>query len=47
LNKPNPILPIRMNNMLKEFKELLLDNTLFKVQNQTLEDKNIEWKEWW
>jgi hypothetical protein len=36
-----------MNNRLKEFEELLLDNTLLKVQNQTLEDKNLEWKEWW
>jgi hypothetical protein len=36
-----------MNNRLKEFEELLLDNTLFKVQNQTLGDKNLEWKEWW
>jgi hypothetical protein len=31
LNKPSPILPIRMNNRLKEFEELLLDNTLLKV----------------
>jgi hypothetical protein len=28
-----------MNNMLKEFEELLLDNTLLKVQNQALGDK--------
>ncbi len=47
MNKPNPILHVRMNNRLKEFEELLLDNTLLKVQNQTLEDKNLEWKEWW
>lgn len=47
LNKPNPILPIRMHNMLKEFEKLLLDNTLFKVQNQALRDKNPQWKEWW
>jgi hypothetical protein len=33
--------------MLKEFEELLLDNTLFKVQNQALGDKNPKWKEWW
>jgi hypothetical protein len=33
--------------MLKEFEELLLDNTLFKVQNETLGDKNPKWKEWW
>jgi hypothetical protein len=31
LNKPNPILPIRMNNMLKYFEKFLLDNTLFNV----------------
>jgi hypothetical protein len=36
-----------MNNRLKEFEELLLDNTLLKVQNQTLGDRNPEWKEWW
>jgi hypothetical protein len=28
-----------MNNMLKEFKELLFDNTLFEVQNQALGNK--------
>jgi hypothetical protein len=33
--------------MLKEFEELLLDNTLLKVQNPTLGDKNPKWKEWW
>jgi len=33
--------------MLKEFKELLLDNTLLKVHNQALGDKNPKWKEWW
>jgi hypothetical protein len=33
--------------MLKEFEELLLDNTLLKVQNQALGDKNPKWKEWW
>jgi hypothetical protein len=26
---------------------LLLDNTLFKVKNQTLGDRNSKWKEWW
>jgi len=31
LNKPSPIPPVKKNNMLKEFEELLLDNTLFKV----------------
>jgi hypothetical protein len=35
-----------MNNMLKEFEELLLDNTLLKVQNQALGDRNPKWKEW-
>jgi hypothetical protein len=29
-----------MNNRLKEFEELLLDNTLLKVQNQALGDRN-------
>jgi hypothetical protein len=32
---------------LKEFKELLLDNTLLKVQNQALGDKYPKWKECW
>jgi hypothetical protein len=36
-----------MNNKLKEFEELLLDNTLLKVQNQALGNKNPKWKEWW
>jgi hypothetical protein len=36
-----------MNNRLKEFEELLLDNTLLKVQNQALGDRNPKWKEWW
>jgi hypothetical protein len=36
-----------MNNRLKEFEELLLDNTLLRVQNQALGDKNPKWKEWW
>jgi hypothetical protein len=35
------------DNQLKEFEELFLDNTLLKVQNQTLTDKNLKWKEWW
>jgi hypothetical protein len=35
-----------MNNKLKEFEELLLDNTLFKVHNQAIGDKNPKWKEW-
>jgi hypothetical protein len=36
-----------MDNQLKEFEELLLDNALLKVHNQTLADKNLKWKEWW
>jgi hypothetical protein len=36
-----------MNDGLKEFDELLLDNTLFKVPNKALGDKNPKWKEWW
>jgi len=47
LNKPNPILHVKMNNRLKEFEELLLDNILLKVQNQTLGNKNPKWREWW
>jgi len=46
LSKPNPIILIRIN-MLKEFEELMLDNTLLKVQNQVFGDKNPKWKEWW
>jgi hypothetical protein len=36
-----------MNIRLLEFEELLLDNTLFKVQNQALGNRNRKWKEWW
>jgi hypothetical protein len=36
-----------MDNRVKEFDELLLDNAFLKVQNQTLVDKNLRWKEWW
>jgi len=36
-----------MDNQLKEFEKLFLDNALFKVHNQTLVDKNPKWKEWW
>jgi hypothetical protein len=36
-----------MENQLKEFEELLLDNALLKVKNQTLTDRNPKWKEWW
>jgi hypothetical protein len=38
---------IYMDNWLMEFEKLLLDNALIKVQNQTLDDKNSKWKEWW
>jgi phage anti-repressor protein len=31
---------------LKEFEELMLDNALLKIQNQTLVDRNPKWKEW-
>jgi hypothetical protein len=34
-------------NKLKEFEELLLDNTLIEVQNQALGNRNSKWKEWW
>jgi hypothetical protein len=36
-----------MDNRLREFEELLLDNALLKVQNQALANKNLKWKEWW
>jgi hypothetical protein len=36
-----------MDNQLKEFRELLLDNALFKVLNQALADKNPKSKKWW
>jgi hypothetical protein len=36
-----------MDNWLTIFEELLLDNALFKVQNQALVDMNPKWKEWW
>jgi hypothetical protein len=32
---------------LKEYEGLLFNNTLFKVQNQALWDKNFKWKEGW
>jgi hypothetical protein len=38
---------IYMDNRLMEFENLLLDNALLKVQNQTLADKNSKCKEWW
>jgi len=31
-----------MDNQLREFEELFLDNALFKVQNQALVDKNLK-----
>jgi hypothetical protein len=36
-----------MNNRLKEFEKLLLDNTLLKMQIQAWGDRNPKWKEWW
>jgi hypothetical protein len=36
-----------MDNCLREFEELVLDNALLKVQNQALDDKNLKWKEQW
>jgi hypothetical protein len=36
-----------MHNKLKQFEELLLDNTLLKVQNQASGNKNPKWNEWW
>jgi hypothetical protein len=45
---PNKVFqPIYMDNWLKEFEGLLLDNVMLKVQNRTLVDKNMKWKEWW
>jgi hypothetical protein len=32
---------------LKGFEELLLDNALLKVHNQTLANKNLKREEWW
>ncbi len=31
---------------MKEFKELLLDNALFKIQNYALTNNYMKWKEW-
>ncbi len=36
-----------MDNWLKGFEELVLNNALLKVYNQTLADKNPKWEEWW
>ncbi len=36
-----------MNNMSKDFEELILNNTLLKMQNQAFKDRNPKWKEWW
>ncbi len=33
-----------MDNRLKEFDKLLLDNAFLKVQNHALVDKNPKWK---
>ncbi len=48
MSKPAQALPIRLHNGLKEFEELLLDNTLLKVQKSSFEsNKNPKGKEWW
>ncbi len=47
LRKLSPILLVRMNNRLKEFEKLLLNNKLLKVQNEALGYTNPKWKEWW
>jgi hypothetical protein len=36
-----------MNNGFKEFEELLLDNTVHKVENETLGNRNPKWNHWW
>jgi UDP-galactopyranose mutase len=36
-----------MDNQLREFEELLLDNALLKVQNQALVEKNPKWEKLW
>jgi hypothetical protein len=36
-----------MHNKLKQLEQLLLYNTLLKVQNHALGNKNPKWKEWW
>jgi len=35
-----------VDNWLKEFEKLLLDNALFKVQNQVLANNNPKWNDW-
>jgi hypothetical protein len=40
MNKPTQVLHAKLDNRLKEFEELLLDNILLKVHNQALGDKN-------
>jgi hypothetical protein len=40
MNEPTKVLLARLDNRLKEFEELLLDNILLKMQNQALRDKN-------
>jgi hypothetical protein len=39
LNKPNPILLVRMNNMLDKFEELLLNNTCSRCTIRPWETK--------
>jgi hypothetical protein len=36
-----------MDNMLKKFENMLLDNTLLKIQNWASRNQNPKWKEWW
>lgn len=36
-----------MENWLKGFDESFLDNALVEVYNQTMDDKNPKWEEWW
>lgn len=37
---------LHVDNQLREFEELMLDNALLKIQNQKLMDRNPKWKEW-
>jgi hypothetical protein len=36
-----------MNNKLKEFEELLLDNHYSRCKTKPWEIENPKWKEWW
>jgi hypothetical protein len=37
---------VRINKS-KEFEDLLLDNILLKIHNETLGNRNPKWNEWW